>query len=131
MKIKSVAKLFIGALVLGSHMGLAVAGDKDGGISAAAIDQLALANQLISLGDQRNDPLLLIAGAKLQKTLSAEPLKLSDKSFKTADVLARAKEMAGDRADLTGLADDVSAMGTKGTKIYNYSNGYYTGTTYR
>ena len=42
------------------------------GPSAATIEQLALANKLIALGDARKDPVLLIAAAKLQKSLSTE-----------------------------------------------------------
>lgn len=64
------------------------------GLNPAEISQVNLANQLITLGDARKDPLLLLAAAQLQKTLSPEAAAPSADSHGTSDVLARAKDYA-------------------------------------
>lgn len=76
------------------------------------INQMVIINKLIALGELRKDPLLLIVAAKLQKTLSAEPVvNVSDVS--TNSILGRAKKMAQGRKDIIELADDVLAMRSK------------------
>ena len=81
--------------------------------SPSVIEQINLANKLIALGDERKDPLLLIAAARLQKSLSDEAVGLPHNSVKVPDVLERARKLAEGRKDLTGLVDDVAAMRSK------------------
>jgi hypothetical protein len=88
------------------------------GPSPAALEQINLANKLIALGDARKDPLLLIAAAKLQKSLSAEPAGMPTASVTPQDVLARAKKLSAGQKDMAGLAADVEAMKSKGWDQY-------------
>ena len=91
---------------------------KTPGPSAAAIEQMNLANKLIALGDARKDPLLLIAAAKLQKSLSTEPAGMPTDSIAPQDVLVRAKKLSAGQKDMSGLATDVEAMKSKGWDSY-------------
>jgi hypothetical protein len=105
------------SLVLGSvlalHGGLASAQD-DKGPSPAVIEQLDIVNKLIAMGDARKDPLLLLAAASMQKQMGTEGASLPTKSTAPQDVLDRAKALAGNRKDLVGIADDLSAVKSKG-----------------
>lgn len=106
---KSTTSLLVAAL-LGLTAGHCLAEDTP---SVNVIEQLALANKLVALGDARKDPLLLIAAARIQKglddTASAAPTDVSTRS-----VLERARHYAGSRKDLIGLIDDVAAQKSKG-----------------
>lgn len=82
--------------------------------SAAVIEQVDIANKLIALGDARKDPVLLIAAAKLQKSLGAEASSMPTQSTAVSDVLARAKKFSAGRKDIEGIADDVAAQKSKG-----------------
>jgi hypothetical protein len=82
-------------------------------LSPMVVEQINLANKLIALGDARKDPLLLIAAARLQKSLSEETTGQPQASNKIPDVLARARKMTEGRKDLTGLIDDITAMRSK------------------
>ncbi|NWF35143.1 hypothetical protein [Mariprofundus sp. KV] len=120
------------AIILGG-MNAAVASDdkaKAKGLNAAVVEQANIINKLIDLGDARKDPILLLAAAKLQKTMSDTAAPTSTENNSTEDVLKRAKKAANGRKDVAGIADDIAAMKSKGRQ-YHYSNGYYTGTTYR
>ena len=81
--------------------------------SPAVIEQLAMANKLIALGDARKDPLLLIVAAKIQKSLDADVGNTQAHSTMIEDVLDRAKKYAGIRKDLVNIADDIAAMRSK------------------
>jgi hypothetical protein len=94
------------------------------GPSPAVIEQIDIANKLIALGDARKDPLLLIAAAKIQKSLGAEAASTPTQSTSTADVLERAKKLSSGRNDLTGIADDVAAQKSKGGYIDAVSGQY-------
>ncbi len=93
--------------IVGSMTTFAGDTNKVQGVSPAAVEQMHVINQLIGLGDARKDPILLLAAAKLQKSLSDNAVATSTESHASKDVLKR-----------------------KGRQ-YNYSNGYYTHTTYR
>lgn len=82
--------------------------------SAGLIEQLELANKLIALGDARKDPLLLIAAARIQKSLDNQAIAAPAADAATRSVLDRARLYAGNRKDLIGLADDVAAQKSKG-----------------
>jgi hypothetical protein len=68
--------------------------------------------------------LLLIAAAKIQKSLGAEAASTPTQSTSTADVLERAKKLSSGRNDLTGIADDVAAQKSKGGYIDAVSGQY-------
>jgi len=106
----SITVLFVG-------MSPAIAGadkEKAKGLIPALIEQANIINKLIDLGDARKDPILLLAAARLQKTMSEKAALASDESHANKDVLARAKKAAHDRKDITGIADDIAAMKSKG-----------------
>lgn len=106
--------------VLAMNFGVAIAAEDkaaEGGLTPAVVEQLDVANKLIALGDARKDPVLLIAAAKLQKSLSTEAAGGPTQSTAPNDVLERAKKLAAGRKDLVGLADDVAAQKTKGGYI--------------
>jgi len=109
------------------NMGVAFSGEgkpTETGLTPAVVEQLDVANKLIALGDARKDPILLIAAAKLQKSLSPEAAGNPAQSTATNDVLDRAKKLASGRKDLIGLADDVAAQKTKGGYIDAVSGQY-------
>jgi hypothetical protein len=76
----------------------------------AVVQQLDLINRLIALGDARKDPLLLLAAANLQKNLGGETSVLPTESTAPQDVLARAKALAGSRAEYAGLVNDLGVV---------------------
>lgn len=113
--------------VLAMNLGVAMAGEDkaaEGGLTPAVVEQLDVANKLIALGDARKDPVLLIAAAKLQKSLSTEAAGSPTQSTAPNEVLERAKKLAAGRKDLVGLADDVAAQKTKGGYIDATSGQY-------
>ena len=96
-----------------------------------AIVDYAMAVQLVSFGIAREDPLSLITAARvMQMTPTQNPKREKttegggkDESTKAAHkydlttpsgVLAKAKEMVGDRKDLLAMIDDASASTTRG-----------------
>lgn len=84
-------------------------------LSAEVIAQTNLANKLIALGDARRDPLLLIAAAKVQKSLgSNSEQEAGAHELDTRSILERARAYANGQSDLIGLIDDVAAMKSKG-----------------
>ncbi len=97
-------------VVLALTAGTALAEDTP---SAGLIEQVALANRLIALGDARKDPLLLIAAARIQKGLDNQAIALPVADASIRSVLDRARHYAGKRKDLIGLADDIAAQKTK------------------
>jgi len=125
VKTQLIAVLAGGLLVM--NMGVAFSGEgkpTDTGLTPAVVEQLDVANKLIALGDARKDPIMLIAAAKLQKSLSPEAAGNPAQSTATNDVLDRAKKLASGRKDLIGLADDVAAQKTKGGYIDAVSGQY-------
>jgi hypothetical protein len=106
-------------LVGGINLALAEEAKKDALPSPAVIEQVDIVNKLIALGDARKDSVLLIAAAKLQKSLGAEAASTPTQSTATTDVLERAKQFASGRKDIIGIADDVAAQKSKGTNCHD------------
>ena len=96
--------------------------------SAAAVADVALARQLARLGEQRKDPVLLIAAARLLQESAGKVTSPEKPESSTGDgastkpavdtsaaaLLASAKKLAGGRADLIALVDETAAAGTRG-----------------
>jgi hypothetical protein len=101
-----------GALTLGTGSTLA---QEKRDLSPALVQQLALINRLVALGDERRDPLLLLAAASLQKSLGLGQDALPTQSTDPDDVLARAKALAAGRPELQNVVDDLSSTKAKGT----------------
>lgn len=89
------------------------------GLNAAVVEQVNIINKLIDLGDARKDPILLLAAARLQKSLSDKIVTSSSESHKTSDLIQRAKKYAGKNKAIAALADDVK---TEKSKVYGSQN---------
>ena len=129
MNKKVLISMGLGTAILLGGMNAAVASDhktKAKGMNAAVVEQANIINKLIDLGDARKDPILLLAAAKLQKTMSDKVAPASGESSATKDVLARAREAANGRKDIAGIADDIAAAKSK-----HWSMGDHSGFTER
>lgn len=96
--------------------------------AARQLQHAATARRLARYGERAEDPLALITAARIMKrnptseSKGAQADQGNGGGAQKDDVLAlepealleRARELARDRADLVALADDVSAMGSKG-----------------
>lgn len=101
-----------------------------------AIQNMALAQQLASMGVADSDPILLLAAARLANQVTVASAELSARDGSEAptlgdgpmhsaeEMLAAARDLAGDRDDLLGLIADVEAEGSRGSI---YGSGYYDG----
>jgi hypothetical protein len=83
--------------------------------------QLALSDQLISLGRERKDAILILAGAHLRNNLTNDPIGDVGTVPEKDALLDEAKGFAGGREDLIGLADDIKAADSRG--CYNWNGG--------
>jgi hypothetical protein len=102
------------AATLGLHAGTALAQEKRD-LSPALVQQLALINRLVALGDERRDPVLLLAAASLQKSLGLGQDALPTQSTEPDAVLARAKALAVGRPELQSVVEELSSAKAKGT----------------
>jgi hypothetical protein len=91
--------------------------------SAAVIAQLALADQVIANGVERNDPLLIIAGVRLRSGITEEAAAVPAASMGNDDALAKAAELAADREDILGIIEDMKSETGRGD--YYTSSGSY------
>lgn len=95
--------------------------------TATVVDQLTLAAQLAQMGLEQQDPLLLVAAAKVKKLTPSQESKQDKKTEGTAtseagsgkqlsadDLLAKAAELSGDNASYKALIAEVSALKTRG-----------------
>jgi len=109
------------AIMLGGISPAIAGGDKEKakGLNPALVEQANIINKLIDMGDARKDPILLLAAAKLQKTMDEKAAAASSASHANKDVLARAKKVAHGRKDIVGIADDIAASKSKGYDRYH------------
>lgn len=101
-----------------------------------AIQNMALAQQLAGMGVATSDPILLLAAARLASQVTVAGAELSARDASEAptlgagpmhsadEMLAAARDLAGDRDDLLGLIEDAEAEGSRGSV---YGSGYYDG----
>lgn len=90
------------------------------------VESMSTAYALIRYGEQNKDPLALISAARILQTVGASPFrgeraggtpgeaKSPTDSRSVESLLLRAKTMAGNRADIVALADDVAQAGARG-----------------
>ncbi|MEZ5666721.1 MAG: hypothetical protein R3F55_04655 [Alphaproteobacteria bacterium] len=103
----------------------------------AAVQDMGLAQQLAAQGLESGDAILLIAAARIANQVAAvsnddmvprDPEMGSGEGspglHTAAEMLAAARELAGDRPDLIGLIEDAEAEGSRGSV---YGSGYYDG----
>lgn len=114
----SALKMTLAACVIGACAWPAVAQQAP---SPGAQEQIALSDQLIAIGIERKDPILVIAGAHLRDNLTNDPIvplaTLPDKDA----LLEQAKAFAAGREDLVEMIDDIKAANSRG--CYNWNGG--------
>ena len=96
-----------------AHAGHALAQDVKA-LTLAMVQQSDLVNRLVALGDAQRDPVLLLAAASLQKSLGSDAVSLPTQSTSPDELVARAKALAGGRAEILALVEQVSAAKPKG-----------------
>lgn len=114
----SARNIALAACVVGMMTPQAFAADE---MSEGAKQQLELSDQLIALGRERKDAILVLAGAHLRNNITNDPIGEAGDIPDKADLMEEAKMLAGDRADLKGIADDIDAASSRG--CYNWNGG--------
>ena len=82
-------------------------------LTPGIVEQLDLASKLTNYGVERNDPLLLLAAARLMTTVGPQAAA-SAPAMSAEDLIAKAKSLAGDDADIGALADAIAAESARG-----------------
>jgi hypothetical protein len=114
----SARNIALTACIVGMMAPQAFAADE---MSEGAKQQLELSDQLIALGRERKDAILVLAGAHLRNNITNDPIGEAGDIPDKADLMEEAKMLAGDRADLKGIADDIDAASSRG--CYNWNGG--------
>lgn len=114
----SARNIALAACVVGMMAPQAYAADE---MSEAAKQQMELSDQLIALGRERKDAILMLAGAHLRNNITNDPIGEAGEIPEKADLMEEAKMYAGDRDDLKGIADDIDAASSRG--CYNWNGG--------
>lgn len=131
------ARIFLALALAGSVAAIAGAPDKKVNLDSAkgapatpaltAVETVNTAHNLVRYADANKDPLALIAAARILKETGSQPAdakregtaaadkKATDQKFSVDAILARARVLAGGRADLIALADDVAKSGARGS----------------
>lgn len=114
----SARNIALAACMVGMMAPQAYAADE---MSEGAKQQMELSDQLIALGRERKDAILVLAGAHLRNNITNDPIGESGDIPEKAELMEEAKMLAGDRADLKGIADDIDAASSRG--CYNWNGG--------
>ena len=120
-----IKKLILILALVGTPVGFAWADGHAKTLSPAALEQVTIANKLISLGNARKDALLLIAAAHMRANLSDDAIETAADLPTTADGLESAKKFARGRQDYLGMIEDIKASKSKGCSVrYGCQNPY-------
>jgi len=114
----SARKIALASCMVGMMAPQAYAADE---MSEGAKQQMELSDQLIALGRERKDAILVLAGAHLRNNITNDPIGEAGNIPDKSDLMEEAKMYAGDRADLQGIADDIDAASSRG--CYNWNGG--------
>ncbi len=82
-------------------------------LTPGIVEQFDLASKLTNYGMERSDPILLLAAARLMRTVAPEVAK-SQPGIGAADLIAKAREMAGSNPAVTALADEIDSEVSRG-----------------
>ena len=82
-------------------------------LTPGAVEQIDLVAKLTNYGMARNDPLLLLAAARIIATIDGERAADAE-PMGTADLVAKAKELAGDNPAIGPLADMIEGEASRG-----------------
>jgi len=102
----------LAALVL-AHATMPVAAQDKMALTPGSVEQIDLAAKLTNYGVARNDPILLLAAARVLATLDKEAAEAAA-PMSARELAAKAKELAGADAALGKLADTVSEESARG-----------------
>ena len=111
----TVSKLLAAALLTSGILGFgpaAIAQDKPA-LTPGIVEQLDLASTLANYGLERKDPLLLLAAARLMKTITPDGAP-SASALGADELIEKAKEIAGPDSEIEALADDIAAESSRG-----------------
>lgn len=72
------------------------------------MSQAIVSEQLVAMGTERNDPILLIAALRLRATLDDKDYSIASAFTSKSDLVEAAKKAAGTRANLNALIDDAA-----------------------
>ena len=99
--------LALAAIAVSLTAGQAAAEDKPQ-LTPGIVEQIDLASKLTNYGVERNDPLLLLAGARLIATVSPEPAAPAP-ALSAAELVEKAKAIAGGKGEVAALADQIAS----------------------
>lgn len=77
-------------------------------LTPGIVEQIDLAAKLTNYGIERNDPLLLLAAARLIATVSPDPAAPTP-ALSATELVEKAKSIAGGKGEITALADQVAS----------------------
>ena len=100
------------AMMLPVTNSVAFAEDKKA-LTPGIIEQIDIASKLTNYGVERNDPLLLLAAAKMIVTLSPNAAA-SASPLTPAELIEKAKSVYGSSTDIAKLADEISEEVSRG-----------------
>ena len=116
---------FAAVAVLGVFFSGGAFADEVPMLSPNAMEQLVLANKLAALGEERQDPLLLLAAVRLRQGLTDDSVGNAAEGTGTEKLLEKAKAAAGDDKAFNEIADSVSGMTARGCSVrYGCQNPY-------
>ena len=102
----------IAAIALPLTSVLALAEDKPA-LTPGIVEQIDLASKLTNYGVERNDPLLLLAAARLIATVSPDAAA-STPALSAEDLIEKAKSIAGGKGEVAALADQIASEFPRG-----------------
>jgi hypothetical protein len=98
--------LFATAIALAAAAPVAA---QDEAMTPTILEDIAMAERLIALGEARGEPLMILAAIRLRATLGGAEAEIPEGFTTREDAFAAARALAGEDAGLTGLIDDVEA----------------------
>jgi len=105
-------KMAVFAALLAAAPVAALAQDKME-LTPGSVEQLDLAATLTNYGIERNDPLLLLAAARILKTLDPAAAE-SATAMSADDLIAKAREIAGGKNGVDAVAAAITGETSKG-----------------
>jgi len=108
-----IARIALAAGVLAATLtGPALAQEKQA-LTPGIVEQLDIVSKLTNYGIERKDPLLLLAAARLVTTIAPEAAA-STGALGADELIAKAKELGGGKAEIGTLADDIASESSRG-----------------
>ena len=77
-------------------------------LTPGIVEQIDLASKLTNYGVERNDPLLLLAAARLIATVAPDPAAPTP-ALSASELVEKAKAIAGGKGEIAAFADQVAS----------------------